>query len=116
MAERQEMIEYLTGPVGVSPEEAEQIMADDDLFLSDPGSRCGYEPEEAAKVWAEAQDKLLHLAEAASEGELFDNMGVSMLLNNAWLRAAELCRRGVGRAGGPLTILLTASLPLPHKP
>jgi hypothetical protein len=51
------------------------------------------------KVWAEAQDKLLHLAEAASEGELFDNMGVSMLLDNAWLRAAELCRRAEERAG-----------------
>jgi hypothetical protein len=99
MDKRRETVEYLIEKVGVSPEEAERIMADDDLFLSDPGSRCGYEPEEAAEIWAEAQDKLLHLAEAASEGELFDNMGVSMLLDDAFLRAAVLRRRAEERAG-----------------
>jgi hypothetical protein len=35
---RQETLEYLTGPVGVSLEEAERILADYDLFLNDPGS------------------------------------------------------------------------------
>jgi hypothetical protein len=95
MDERQETLEYLTGPVGISLEEAEQILADDDLFLNDPGSRYGYEPEEAIKVWGEAQEKLYHLSEVATE--VF-GIGVSVLLQDAWLRAAELRRRAEERA------------------
>jgi hypothetical protein len=97
MNERQETLEYLTGPVGVSPEEAERILADDDLFLTDPGSRYGLEGEEAIRVWGEAQEKLHHLAEVA--GEVFGNVGVLMLLDNAAERAGELRRRAKERAG-----------------
>jgi uncharacterized protein YoxC len=95
MDERQETLEYLTGPVGVSLEEAERIMADSDLLLNDPGSRYGYEPEEAMKMWGEAQEKLYHLSEVATE--VF-GIGVSVLLQDAWLRAAELRRRAEERA------------------
>ena len=99
MDERQETIEYLTGPVvGISPEEAELIMADDDLFLTYPESRYGYEPEEAAKIWDEAQDKLVHLLEAQIAGDIFGNVGISLLLDDAVQRATELRRRSKARA------------------
>jgi hypothetical protein len=62
--ERQETYAYLTGPVGGSPEEAERILEDADLFLTPPGTREGFEPEEAVRVWSEAQERLFHIAEA----------------------------------------------------
>ena len=98
MDERQEMFEYLIGPVGVSPEEAERILDDDDLFLTHPGTRYGYEPRDAIRVWAEAQGKLNHLSEAASNGDVLGNTGVSMLLWDAASRAEELRRRTRERA------------------
>ena len=61
---QEEKFEYLTERVGPTLQEAEQILADD-VFLTDSGFRYGFEPEETAKVWAEAQEKLEHLAEAA---------------------------------------------------
>jgi hypothetical protein len=99
MEERQETLEYVTGPVGVSLEEAEQILADDDLFLTDPGSRYGFDSdEEDARVWGEAQEKLQHLADAAWNGAIFENEGVAMLLSDAASRVRELCRRAKERA------------------
>jgi hypothetical protein len=100
MDEWRETVEYLIEKVGVSPEEAERIMDDDDLFLTDPSSRLGFEAEAAAEIWAEAQEKLHGLSEASSEGEVFGNVGVSMLLDDAYLRAAVLRRRAEERAGG----------------
>jgi hypothetical protein len=47
-------------------------------------------------VWGEAQEKLYHLAEVATE--VF-GIGVSALLSDAWLRAAELRSRAEARAG-----------------
>lgn len=94
---RQEKLAYLTEKVGVSPEEAERILADDDLFLTGPGSRYGFAAEEAIQVWGEAQEKLYHLSEAAWEGEVFGNVGVSMLLSDATSRAAKLRRRAEER-------------------
>lgn len=91
--EEEDEFDYLTEKVDVSPEEAERILADEDLFLIPPGTRYGYEPQEAMEVWAEAQDKLNHLSEAASDGDLFGNVGVSMLLWDAASRAAELRKR-----------------------
>jgi hypothetical protein len=99
VAERRDTVEYLILKVGVSPEEAELIMADDDLFLTDPGSRYGFEAQKAAEIWAEAQEKLHGLSEAPLEGEVFGNVGVSMLLDDACLRAAVLRRRAEERAG-----------------
>jgi hypothetical protein len=99
MNERQETLVYLTEKVGMSPEEAEQVLADDDLFLTHPGVRSGFEAEEAVRVWDEAHEKLQNLHEAAWNGDVFGNEGVSMLLGDAARRAAELRRRAKERAG-----------------
>jgi hypothetical protein len=96
----EEMRDHLTVKVGMSAEEAEWILADGDLFLTDPDSRYGYASQEAMKVWGEAQEKLLHLWEAATRGNVFGNDGVGMLLQDAWLRAGELRKRAEERAGG----------------
>ena len=97
---RQENLMYLTEKVGVSPEEAEQILADDDLFLTYPSCRYGFEAKEAIRVWGEAHERLNHLSEAAWQGDVFGNVGVSMLLSDAAERAGELRRRAEKRVGG----------------
>ncbi len=98
------MFEYFTGPVGVSPEKAERILADD-LLLTDPGSRYGYEPQKAIELWSEVQEKLFHLSEAAMGGDVFGSGGVWMLLQDAWLRAASYAgmpRSAQGESNKPM--------------
>jgi hypothetical protein len=93
--ERQEMFEYLIGPVGVSPEEAEPILDDDDLFLTNPGTRYGYEPRDAIRVWAEAQVKLNHLSEAASNGDVSATRAFRCSCGTQ-LRGPRSCAVGLG--------------------
>jgi len=96
----EEELAYLTERVGMSPEEAARILEDADLFITTLGSHYAFEPEEAVRVWGEAETKLDHLAQAASLGSVFGNLGVEMLLFDAATRATKLRKRAQERVGG----------------
>lgn len=95
-----EQLTYLTETVGMNLEEAERILADSDLLITDPGAHYGFAPEEPVTVWREAERKLDALAQAASVGSVFSNLGVEMLLFDAATRATMLRRRAEERVGG----------------
>ena len=98
MEDREQWIEYLSGPdskIGISRREAELRLVDPDLWLLDPEGRYSFEDEEAVRQYSEAIDALqtfIHLAER------YVNEATVQLLIDARVRAEEALRRAQARA------------------
>ena len=54
MSEREKMLEHLVKEVGISREEAERRMLDDDLWVLQSERRFAPEDEEAVEEWRKA--------------------------------------------------------------
>ena len=96
--EREEWIEDLSGPEvppGPQRSEAELRVVDADLWILEPESLYGFEPEEAVEQWVRAVDALGCLAEVAA----FINEATLQAVQDARARAEEALRRARERVG-----------------
>ncbi len=96
MSEQEKTIEYLAKEVGISRENAELRMLDDDLWLLEPQGRYALPPgEETVREWRDAVEFLecLYLASQA-----VDNRALMHTLSDAHVRAIEALRRARQRA------------------
>ena len=96
-----EEVTHLLEWQGFTEEEILLAAQNEDLWLVRPELRwVSTDPKEEVEMWHDAVGKLEDLANAAASGALFDNMGVSVCLDDATDRAREALRRAQERARG----------------
>ncbi len=96
MTEREETIQYLVQWVGISREEAELRMVDDELWILGPSGRYEFPAgEDSVKEWDRAVDALEGLYWAS---QAFENRAFMQAISDAHKRAKEALRRARKRA------------------
>ena len=90
-------LEYLTGErIGLSREEAEQMLVDHDLWLLHPATRFSIDDEEAVKQWGCAADFAEALGMMGLQNGLVNEAATQLMLDAAD-RAREAQRRALQR-------------------
>ncbi len=93
--EYEEQIRYLTGRaggIGLSRDEAELRLLDDDLWLVPPEQRYTFESEAGAREWDEAARHFDHRAYIAQEDPMY-SLAAAQLYQDAAYRARVLAYR-----------------------
>jgi hypothetical protein len=90
-------IRRLTDVEGLSREEAERRLEDDDLWLVAPEQRFVWEPEEAERQWETAYDFAASLARGFTDSDAI-NHATCQLLWDMRERSREALRRARERA------------------
>jgi hypothetical protein len=98
MTERQEAIEYLTGPYGLDQEEAELVTRDLDLWILELEMRFAIEDEDAVEEWEQAAEFFGDYADMALHSHKNFNEAITHVLFYATRRAQEALRRAKDRA------------------
>lgn len=94
MSERERRIKDLVeGDAGLTPEEAELRLLDDDLWLVDPESRVGLEGEEAAIQWHNARAFIGGLINGLTEYFAADSQATIQALLDCEERCDIACKR-----------------------
>ena len=96
MEERHETFTYLVESVGVSADEADRMMRDDDLWLVPPALRMDLPDEEAIEEWRTACNvlaDLVHVANNIGLGTMVAVMDAQYRVGVALERARERAKR-----------------------
>jgi hypothetical protein len=102
---REKMLKYLTSEyIGISREEAELLLADDDLWIVEPQRRFPFAGEEAVREWSKAVTFARFLCEGFAAGPFYGELAnefkgaIQQMLWDMEERAKEALRRAKERA------------------